>query len=222
MGVSNHTGAAGDPFDITLDQNDPPAGATLTRELYINDELVSDMPLDTYTFNPEADGVYQIKAVFTVPSSSGSLLAKDTKTDTITIGSPPITALKPNCLYAHAANGAADKEAWICWYRSGDIYYFYLPSSAKAFDAVELYNTYSGSVILGGVEIPANSSVSFSAKEGTNYRASIEPLDLAVQPVEVLHLDVGQRVHELLQNLARQVLRRHLQRLGVVLQAHAL
>ena len=169
LGVSSRTGEVGDPFDITMVQNDPPAGASLHRELYINDVLVSDMPHDTYTFLPDSDGVYSVKAVFTVVDGNGGILAKAVKTDTITVGSDPITVLTPNCLYAHAANGVADKEAWIKWYQVGGTYYFFMPSSAKAYDSVELYSTLSADASIGGTALPANAAASFKPNPGVTY-----------------------------------------------------
>jgi len=178
MGVSSNTGTVEDPFEITMFQNDPPEGAVLTRELYINDVLVSEMELDTYLFLPEADGVYVIKGVFTVRDGNGRIIAKDTKTDTIIVGTPPVTALEPNCLYAHAAvDNAKDSEAWVKWYKIDDVYWFFMPSSAKVFDAVELYSTFTDDSLLEETVIPANSVATYPAEQGKTYRFIIGDQD---------------------------------------------
>ena len=93
----------------------------------------------------------------------------------------PVTAFQRNCVYAHAANGADDKEAWVKWVQIGEIHYFFMPSSAKAYDTVELYNTYSDRVIVGGTSIPSMGTAVFRAEANRNYNTSIEPLDLAVK-----------------------------------------
>ena len=176
LSLSAASGEVGDSFDIALTHDAIP-GAEFNYTLRINDEIVGNSP--NYTFTPEADGIYSIDmTVFAV--KDGRMVAADQKTASITIGSVPITALSPNCLYAHAASGVQDKEAWIKWYKLDNTYYFFMPSSAAAYDTVELYNTYNGSVILDGAEIPANGAAAFSAQAGKTYRASIEPLDLAV------------------------------------------
>lgn len=92
----------------------------------------------------------------------------------------PITAAAPNNLYVHAVSGADDSEAWVKWYKIDNIYYFFLPSSAKANDTVELYNTYQNDVILNSTRISANSSATFRAEAGKTYHASIEVLDLSI------------------------------------------
>ena len=89
-------------------------------------------------------------------------------------------AFERNCLYAHAAGGADESEAWVKWYKLNNVYYFFMPSSAKVYDNVELYNSFNDTVIVNGTQIPANSSSTFSAKAGTTYHASVEVLDLAI------------------------------------------
>lgn len=96
---------------------------------------------------------------------------------------PNVTAFRSNCVYAHAASGADDKEAWIKWHQDNEIRYFFMPSSAKAYDTVELYNTYSGSVIINGTEIPSNSKAVISVEANKTYNASIEPLDLSIKVI---------------------------------------
>ena len=98
-----------------------------------------------------------------------------------TVSDSPVTAFQRNCVYAHAANGADDKEAWVKWYEIDNIHYFFMPSSAKAYDTVELYNTYPDRVIVGGTSIPSMGTAVFRAEANKNYNTSIEPLDLAVK-----------------------------------------
>ena len=169
LALSATKGEIGDSFNISITNTDV-AGAEITYALYINDEQVSNT--SRYTFVPTSNGTYSVKAIVTAKSSAGRVLAADSKTASITIGSVPITAFAADCLYAHAAvDGAAESEAWIKWYNVNDTYYFFMPSSAKAFDSVELYSTFSDDVLLGGTTIPANGTATFSAKPDTAYIA---------------------------------------------------
>lgn len=103
---------------------------------------------------------------------------KPTEPDTI---DSAVTAFESNCVYAHAASGADDKEAWVKWRQVDDIHYFFMPSSAKAYETVELYNTYPDRVIVGGTPIPSMGTAVFRAEADKTYNSSIEPLDLAVR-----------------------------------------
>ena len=91
-----------------------------------------------------------------------------------------ITAVKPNHLYAHAANGSDDAEAWVMGTKIDNITYFFMPSSAKAYSSVELFNSYNADFSLNGTVIPAGKTASFRAENGRNYNASIGDLDLAI------------------------------------------
>ena len=117
--------------------------------------------------------------------SSGSVVPAPTeppvKPTEPTIIDSPVTAFSPNNVYAHAASGADDKEAWVKWRQVDDIHYFFMPSSAKAYDTVELYNTYPDSVIVGGTPIPSMGIAVFRPEADKTYNSSIEPLDLAVR-----------------------------------------
>ena len=175
--LSADRGEVGDSFDITVTYNDIP-GAAISCAIFINDEQVSDTA--QYTFTPESDGAYEVKAKVEAHNGSGKLLATETKTAMITVGASPITALSPNCLYAHAVNGAEDSEAWVKWYKKNDAYYFFMPSSASAYDKVELYNSFSTDVIINGTTVHAGSTALFAAEAGKSYRASVEVVDLAI------------------------------------------
>ncbi len=83
-------------------------------------------------------------------------------------GERSFTAETSDALFAHAASGE-DTEAWVKWYRVDDTYYFFMPSSAKAGDTVEVYNAYTGSATLGSASIPAQSAVAFKAAANTDY-----------------------------------------------------
>lgn len=83
-------------------------------------------------------------------------------------GAPVITAVTDDALFAHAGAGE-DTEAWVKWYDTGESRYFFLPSSAKADDTVELYNAYSEDATLGESPIPANSAIAFPAEPDTAY-----------------------------------------------------
>ncbi len=98
--------------------------------------------------------------------------------------------LKPDMLYAHGVNDAAETEAWHHWqhadsyigYDEEDMeelglveggglsedFYFFLPSSVKD-NTVTLMNTYSSDVTIGGTTISAGSAVEFTYTEGEAY-----------------------------------------------------
>ncbi len=79
------------------------------------------------------------------------------------------TAEVPNALFAHADLGSKDTEAWVKWYRVGDEYYFFLPSSVRQDSAVELFNTYSEEVTLDSVKIPAKGVAEFKPEPDKSY-----------------------------------------------------
>lgn len=103
-------------------------------------------------------------------SSSGKTPATEpaTSSEVIPAEERNLTAEYPDALFAHAGAGE-DTEAWVKWYHIDDTYYFFMPSSAKAGDAVELYSSYSGAANLGTTAIPSKTVVSFSAAPKTNY-----------------------------------------------------
>lgn len=167
LNLSADTGEIGDSFEISVTHS-AIAGAQLSYTISVNDEQVSDRP--TYTFVPTADGVYTVTATVEARDSADKLLAFDSKTASITVGSAPITALTADCLYAHAAvDGASDSEAWVKWYNVNGTYYFFLPSSAKVYDSVELFSTLSADTAIGGTTLPANGAASFKAAPDTAY-----------------------------------------------------
>lgn len=102
-------------------------------------------------------------------SSTGSTPAAEpvTEADPEPITERNITAEIPKALFAHAGSGE-DTEAWVKWYRN-DIYYFFLPSSVKAGDPIELYSSYSSDVTFNGTTIPAKSTVTVTVAPKTNY-----------------------------------------------------
>ena len=168
--LSATEGEAGDSFVITVTHNEIP-NADIACEIFINDAKVSDA--EEYAFIPEADGSYAVRAVVTARNAAGRTVAADSETAAITIGTPAVTALEPNFLYAHAASGSSDKEAWVKWYKVDDIYYFFMPSSAKAFDSVELFSTLSDAALMNGTSIPVGVPASFRAEPDKEYRITI-------------------------------------------------
>ena len=178
--LSADKGEVGDSFDISVTTTPIPPESILSAEIYINEVLVSDN--GSYTFTPEANGSYAVKAVVTVKSADDKVLAIDTKSASIKIGSAPITALEPNSVYAHAASGVSDKEAWIkLYHKDSDNYYFFMPSSAKAYGSVELYNTYDSDFVINGTAVPSYGSAFFPAQADLTYNASVEVLDLSMK-----------------------------------------
>lgn len=177
--LSADKGEVGDSFDITLTHTEVPS-ATYTYEILINGTKVSDTA--GYTFIPDYDGAYSVKASVKALSESGRTLATDSKSAVITVGSAPVTVLENDLIYAHAAaDGAADREAWIKPYRIDNTLYYFMPSSAKAYDTVELFNSYNKSALIDGVEIPANGTGQFKAETDKNYRVVIGTTSLSVR-----------------------------------------
>lgn len=142
--------------------------ANVAVELYIDDEKVADS--DSYTFIPEADGVYVVKALLIATHfSTGALMSKDEVSATITVGTTPVYALTSHALFAHASRGSKDVDAWVRWYGIDGTYYLFLPNSIHRGDTVELYNACPEEVTLGSVTAPANSIFDFTPEDGTDY-----------------------------------------------------
>ncbi len=166
LSLSADAGQVGDSFLITAGCSDAPEGATVTASISINEELHDGVT--SYTFAPTANGIYTVRAVVTA-ARDGRIVAMDTASATITVGTVAVTAYAANCLYAHAsASDASDAEAWVKWYRTDDSYHFFLPSSAAG-DAIALYSTFSSAATLSGTSIGADSVVLFDADTGTDY-----------------------------------------------------
>lgn len=179
LSLSADKGEVGDSFDIALTHTEVPS-ATYTYEILINGAVVSDSA--GYTFIPESDGAYTVKATVTALSASGRVLATDSQSAVITVGSAPVTVLENDLIYAHAAaDGAEDSEAWIKPYRIDNTLYYFMPSSAKAYDTVELFNSYNKSAVIDGAEIPSNGVAQFKAEADKSYRAVIGSSSLSVR-----------------------------------------
>ncbi len=166
LNLSATRGEVGDSFDISVsyDKND---SASYTCELLINDTKVADT--DFYTFSPTEDGAYSVTANITATDpDTGALLSKASVSGTITIGTAAVTADYPNTLFAHAGTGK-DSEAWVKWYNVRDTYYFFLPSSAKANNTVELYSSYDTDATLGTSSVPAKTISAVTVNPKTNY-----------------------------------------------------
>lgn len=172
LSVSAKSGAVGDSFDIKVTHTAVP-DADLFYEIAINDKLVSETA--DYTFKPEEDGVYSVKATVTAKNASGKVLATDSKTEYITVGQgAPMTAFEANCLYVHAIpNSSPDREAWVKWYKIGDEYYFFLPSSAATYRSIEMYSTLYADALMNGITIPAKERCTFPTEFGKSFRMTI-------------------------------------------------
>ena len=159
--------SAGEQVDISVSYS-ANKSANVAVELYIGDKKVADK--DTYTFIPEEDGVYTVKALLTATHfSTGALMSKDEAKATVTVGTTPVYALNGVGLYAHASRGSKDTDAWVRWYGVDGIYYIFLPNSVHRGELVELYNGYSEDVTLGDMNIPAFSIFDFKPEEGAEY-----------------------------------------------------
>lgn len=170
LNLSATSGEVGDSFDISVTCGSVPDSADIAIEILINDTKVSDG--EAYTFTPTENGIYHVVAIVTATHwQTGALLSKESVSGTITVGSAnsTVTAAVPNVLFAHAARGSKDTEAWVKWYGIDGTYYFFLPSSVKEGDPVELCSTYSDESTLGSLDIPANSVVEYTPQANTDY-----------------------------------------------------
>ena len=165
--LDKSTGALGDSFAISVTYV-ALKSATVTCELYINDTKVADKT--EFTFTPETEGAYRISAELTaVHFSTGELMSKASVSATVTVGTAPIYALAPSCLYAHASRGSKDTQAWVKWYGIDGTYYFFLPSSVKKGEPVELYSSYDQISTLDSMIVPANGIVGFTPDPDVAY-----------------------------------------------------
>ena len=166
--LSATKGEVGDSFDIGVTYASVPDSADIACEILINDAKVSDG--ETYTFSPTENGVYSIKANLVATHwQTGALLSQATVTGVITVGTSSITADSPNTLFAHADGGNKDTEAWIKWYHVDDVYYFFLPSSVKQDEGIELHNSYTQDATLDSTPIPAGGGAFFKADPSSSY-----------------------------------------------------
>jgi len=168
LSLSAAQGEVGDSFEIRA-VYDVPDILTVRTQIYIDDEKVSDE--EVYTFRPAASGVYSVRADLVAArfDDAGAVLAKESVSGSISVGTTPVANLTGSALYAHASRGSKEREAWIKWRTSGDDYYLFLPSSIKEGEPVELYNAYSTEVTLDSETIPANSIADFTPQAGQGY-----------------------------------------------------
>ncbi len=101
-----------------------------------------------------------------------------TTTNTVESTAVPYFA-EPNSLYAHAEANSSNTQAWQEWealYGPDAVagtYYFILPPTADD-NQVELYNSFSNSVIINGVEIKPNTSAIVNYTIGERTTALVE------------------------------------------------
>ena len=154
-------------YDITAKYTAPDS-AKVSCGIYINEKKVSDS--DSYTFKPEDDGIYGIRAeIVAEDNEDGRLLAKAELTASVAIGTMPVLAVQANALYAHAARGSKDRDAWVKWYKSGGKYYLFLPDCVHEGEEIELYNSFADTVTLADIKITAGGIENFKAKAGEEY-----------------------------------------------------
>ena len=160
-------GLAGDTFEIRAIYSCAEI-LNVACELYIDDELVSET--DNYLFTPAEDGIYEVTAKLTATHfHTGALLAQKELSETITVGSAPLHAVKASALYAHAARGSKDQDAWIRWYGIDGTYYLFLPSCIRQGEPVELYSAYREDATLDTVTVPAYGIVDFTPDPAAEY-----------------------------------------------------
>ena len=168
LSLSKTTASVGESITVRATYNVPDI-LTVKTKIFIDDQKVSDE--EVCTFTPAADGVYSVRAELTAArfDDPDTVLASESVEGTVTVGMSPIANLTGVALYAHAARGSKEREAWVKWRSADDIYYFFLPTSVKENEPVELYNAYSEEVTLDSLAIPANSIADFKPAAGKSY-----------------------------------------------------
>ena len=168
LSLSKTYASVGDSIEIRALYNVPDI-LTVRTQIFINEKLVSDE--EVYTFVPEADGSYSIRAELTVTrfDDDNTILATEAVSGSLIVGMAPIANLTGAALYAHASRGCKEREAWVKWRRSGDDYWMFLPTSIKPNEPVELYNAFAEEVTLDSVKISANGIADFKPEAGKSY-----------------------------------------------------
>lgn len=92
----------------------------------------------------------------------------------------PSGMVMKQALYVHAVTGSDDTQAWQAWqsvhdesffeYNTSEKYFF-LPSSADD-EAADIYNGFSGNVIVNGVSIPSGETRTVTYSLDTSYRVT--------------------------------------------------
>lgn len=148
--------------DISVKCDNPDSETlTLSYEILINAKKVSDT--DSYTFVSSEEGEFVVIAKVTAKDENGETVAEASTNAVIYVGITAITALKPNNFYVHASKqDSADSEAWIAWrnINNDSKKYFYLPSSIKEGEEVEIFNSFSADANF------TDSNLSATAKAG--------------------------------------------------------
>ena len=80
----------------------------------------------------------------------------------------PFRAIETYQLYAHAASNDADEtDAWVKWHQNSyDSYTFFLPSSVKSGDEIEIYSSLMTDATLGSQDLPAGGTAKIKAEKG--------------------------------------------------------
>ena len=155
----------GDKIDLVINC-DEKADANYTYEIFFNDELVSNEK--TYSFTATENGSIGITAKVTATNDAGELLSIRTMNDSITVGTPVVTAAKNDGLFAHAYSDSKETEAWVKWYNSDNVRYFLMPTCTNKGN-VEIYNAYSTPATINGVTIAPKSVAKVPFEEGKEY-----------------------------------------------------
>lgn len=166
--LSAAKGDIGDSFDIGI-TCDEAEGINYTYEIYLNDELVSNTKV--YTFTATENGSIGVVAKVSATDVNGRVLGVKTLNGSITIGTPLVTAAKNDGLFAHAYGESKETEAWVKWYNKDGIRYFLMPTCTNT-SSVEIYNAYSVAATVNGVTIAPKSVAKVPFEEGKEYAVS--------------------------------------------------
>ena len=163
---------AGESVDVTLTLFTPVEGANITYSIQAGGSEISST--STAAFAPTENGVYPIYGIVAATDNNGKVLGVASATATLTVGSFAFSAAVENSLYAFAGTGEPNEEAWIevDGPHSGS-YTFFLPSSVKEGDEITLYNTFSDTVTVGDVNIPAMGIAKIKPQAGKSYTAAV-------------------------------------------------
>ena len=152
--------------EITYSPENPKLGDEITVNLNYKTAINADV---TYKYEISNNGVKiadsssctfkidsisnRISGMITAYLPDGSIAVQATDSKHIYLGDFKVVNFENDVIYAHAfADNGIDAESWVKWTKSGNYYYFYLPSSVNR-NEIEIYSTYSGDITFDGVKI---------------------------------------------------------------------
>ena len=141
----------GESVTITLSYTEPAGAEKIKCGIFVNDKQVSET--DSYEFKAEEGGIYHVTGKVSAYDFEGGTIAEDSASGTVIVGLTPVLALEPDAIYAHAALGSKEREAWVKWSLIDGTYYIFLPNTIREGEQVELFSSFSDAVTVGEAKI---------------------------------------------------------------------